>query len=323
MMSNPSVDVVIITYNQENFIKDTISSVLNQSYENIGKIIVADDGSTDKTPSIVESYAANNPLIESVLAKNNKGIAHNMNRALKRVNADYISILGGDDIMLPQKIEKQVNYFIINSDVVACAHDTDVFDSSTGKSLGKFSEVISFNKIKGKAGVESIFDPSICNCGSSMMYRTEKIPEWGFDERLKYWNDFLFDAEVLMKGKVGFIDEILGRYRVHDDNVTLSDDIKKFGLEDSLIAYSIIIARYPELHPLVKKRRNATYIANILECVRNGNFDRAHNLSKILMVEGSCIKGFGAYLFSSIFNTERADRLYQNKRLLKFFVKHI
>ncbi|MGP8025019.1 MAG: glycosyltransferase family 2 protein [Methanobacterium sp.] len=321
-MNDPSVDVVIITYNQENFINDTINSVIKQSYENIGKIIVSDDGSTDKTPSIIETYVSNNSLIEPVLAKNNKGIAYNINRALKRVDGDYISILGGDDLMLQQKIEKQVNYFNINPDVVACVHDMDVFDSFTGKSLGKFSEVMSFKKIKDKVGVESLFDPAICHCDSSVMYRAEKISEIGFDERLKFRNDFLFDVEVLMKGKLGFIDEILGRYRIHGDNVTLSDEVKKFGLEDSLIAYSIIIARYPELHSLVNKRRNATYMANILECVRNGNSDRAKNLSKVLMSEGSYIKGLGAYLLSSIFNKERVDKLYQNKRLLKFFVKH-
>ena len=91
-MNDPSVDVVITTYNQENFINDTINSVIKQSYENIGKIIVSDDGSTDKTPSIIETYVSNNSLIEPVLAKNNKGIAYNINRALKRVDGDYISI---------------------------------------------------------------------------------------------------------------------------------------------------------------------------------------------------------------------------------------
>lgn len=321
-MTKPSVNVAIITYNHENLIKGSIDSVLNQSYDNITKIIIADDGSSDKNPEIIEYYASNNPIIEPILAKNNEGIAYNMNRALNHVDGEYMSILSGDDKMFPYKIEKQVNYLKKNPEVVTCVHNMDVFNFSSKQSLGKFSEVMSFKKIIGKAGVESLFDPSICHAASSVMYRTEKISEISFDERLKFRNDFLFDVEVLMKGKLGFIDEILGRYRIHGDNVTLSDEVKKFGLEDSLIAYSIIIARYPELHSLVNKRRNATYMANILECVRNGNSDRAKNLSKVLMSEGSYIKGLGAYLLSSIFNKERVDKLYQNKRLLKFFVKH-
>ncbi len=126
-----------------------------------------------------------------------------------------------------------------------------------------------------------------------------------------------------MKGDLGFMDEVLGLYNLHGSNVSLSMEMKESGLETALIVYSIILSRYPKLHSLVKRRRNATYLANILECVRNGNIDRAKNLSKILMAEGSYVKGVGAYLFSSIFNKERAHKLYKNKRILKFFVKYV
>ena len=48
-----------------------------------------------------------------------------------------------------------------------------------------------------------------------------------------------------MKGNIGFIDEVLGTYRIHGNNITSSEDAKKFGFEDALIAFSIIISRYP------------------------------------------------------------------------------
>jgi glycosyltransferase involved in cell wall biosynthesis len=323
-MSNSSVNVVIVTYNQETLIKDTLDSVLNQSYDNITKIVVADDGSTDETPNIIKQYALDNPVIEPVLAKENKGITYNMNRALKHADADYISFMDGDDQMFPQKIEKQVNVLDANPDLVGCAHDMDVFDSSKGKKLGKFSEVVSFkNKIAERIGIESFFDPSTLLCPSSAMYRSEKLPVNGYDNRLKYWSEFLFAVELVMKGDIGIMDEVLGLYNLHGSNASLSMDMKESGLENALIVYSIILSRYPELYSLVKRRRTATYLANIVECVKDGNNKKAKNLSKILISEGSYFKGLGAYLFSSIFNKERADKLYQNKRLLKFFVKHV
>ncbi len=191
-MSKSSVNVLIVTYNQETLVKDTLNSVLNQSYDNISKIVVADDGSTDETPNIIKQYALNNPLIEPILAKKNKGITYNMNRALKHANGDYISFIDGDDQMYPQKIEKQVNYLNKNPDLVGCAHDMDVFDSLKGKMLGKFSEVMSFkNKMEDKMRVESLFDPSTLLCPSSAMHRSEKLPINGFDNRLKYWSEFL------------------------------------------------------------------------------------------------------------------------------------
>jgi glycosyltransferase involved in cell wall biosynthesis len=322
-MNKPSVDVAVVAYNQEDLIEETIDSIINQTYENIRKIIIADDGSTDRTPIIIEDYARNNSLILPILAKKNKGIAYNVNRALKMVGADYLCIIGGDDLMYPQKIDKQINYLNLNSDLVACAHDMDVYNSNSKKSLGKFSEIISFKKVVGEITVESIFDPSLFICASSVMFKTESIPDNGFDIRLKYLNDFLFNVDVLMKGNLGFIDEVLGTYRIHGDNVTSSEDAKKIGFEDALIAFSIITSRYPELIKLVKKRKEATYIDQILKSVREGNKKRAKILSKVLIYEGSYFKGIGAYLISIILNKERIDYVYQNRRLLNFFLRFV
>ena len=267
-MSKATVNVLIFTYNQEIFVKETLDSVINQSYENITKVIIADDGSTDNTPNIIKEYALNNPTIEPILAKENKGIAYNMNRALKRANGDYISFLDGDDVMFNQKIEKQVNYLNANKDLAACAHDMNVLDSVKEEVIGKFSKVINFKKIESRIGVKSIFDPSLLICPSSIMYRADKIPVNGLDTRLKYWYEFLFIVDVLMNGDLGYIDEVLGIYRLHETNVTSSDDFKELGLENSLIVYSIIISRYPELFSLVKKRKSITYLAKILESIK-------------------------------------------------------
>jgi glycosyltransferase involved in cell wall biosynthesis len=321
-MSKPSVNILIFTYNQEALVKETIESVINQSYENITRIIIADDGSTDKTPEIIKEYALNNPSIEPVLGNKNKGIAHNMNRALKRADGDYISFLDGDDMMHRQKIEKQVKYLGENPDLVACAHDMDVFDSCKGESLGKFTEVLNFRKMEDRIGVKSVFDPSLLLCPSSVMYRNEIIPNNGLDTRLKYWYDFLFTVEVLVKGDMGFMDEILGMYRLHGANATQSQDMKELGLENALLAYSIIISRYPELYPLVKKRRNATYVSKILECIKRGDVNRARKLSRVLMAEGSFIKGMGSYILSNVLNEQRVDSLLNNKGLINFILKH-
>ena len=172
-MNGPPVDVAVIAYNQEELIKETIESVINQSYRNINQIIITDDGSTDNTPKIIEDYSLTNPLIKPILAKKNKGIAHNANRALKEISAKYVFFIAGDDLMHPLKIEKQMNYLKLNKDLVACAHDMDVYNSNTRKSLGKFSEIISFKKVKGELNVKSIFDPSLFICASSFLYKTE------------------------------------------------------------------------------------------------------------------------------------------------------
>jgi len=320
-MNKPSVDISVVTYNQEDLIEETLDSIINQSYENIKRIIVCDDGSKDYTPNIIEEYALKDNRIVPILAKKNKGIAYNVNRGLKQVKSDYVCAVGGDDLMYKHKIEKQVEYLSSNTDLIGCAHDMDVFNNNSGLSLGKFSEIISFKKIEGKINIESIFDPSIFLCSSSFLYKSEIIPENGFDIRLKYLNDFVFNVDILMKGNLGYIDEVLGTYRIHGNNVTASEEAKIMGFEDALIAFSIILSRYPELYKLVKQRKVATYVDQILKSIKNGNNNKARLLSKILISEGSYIKGVLAYLISNILNTDIVERIYENKRLLKFFLK--
>ncbi len=322
-MDKSTVDIIVITYNQESLIEETLDSILNQTYDNINQIIVTDDGSIDRTPNIIKEYAKDNPIIKPILAKKNKGIAYNINRGLNEIESDYVSITGGDDLMYQHKIEKQVNYLNLNVDSVVCAHDMDVFNTNLEQSLGKFSDIISFKKIEGKVNVESIFDPSIFLCPSSFLYKSEIIPENGFDTRLKYLNDFVFSVDILMKGNLGFIDEVLGTYRIHGNNITSSEEAKLMGFEDALIAFSIILSRYPELYKLVKQRKVATYLDQILKSIKNGNDKKAKILSKVLMTDGSYFKGILAYLLSIVLNKAIIDKIYGNRKLLKLFLKFI
>lgn len=310
---NKEVDVLIISYNNENFIKETIESVLNQSYSNIRKIIVADDGSKDSTPDIIRAYADKYPQIEQVLAKENEGIAHNVNRALKRVKSEYVASLGGDDLMFPEKIEKQVEYLNNNPDVVVCSHDMDVFNSVIGQSMGCFSETINYKKFNEKVGIEYLFDPAMSLCPPSYMYRREAIPKQGYDTRLKLLSELIFDTEVLMNGKMGYIDEVLGMYRRNGNNVSTNNIRDDIGLEEFLMAYSIIVARYPELNKYVKRGKSALYFSKAMRCMMKGNKKRAKDLSRILITEGNYIKGTFAYLMSSVMSSNLLNKVYESK----------
>lgn len=312
----PKVSVVLITYNQQDFVAEAIESVLNQTYKSI-EIIIADDGSKDGTPAIIAKYAGEYPIIKPILARENRGIAHNVNRALKLVEGEYVALLAGDDLMLPCKIEKQVDYLTTNLDVIACAHDMEVFNSLTMEILGRFSEVISLKKIKGKIGVEFLFDPTIYLCPSAMMYRKEYIPEHGYDVRLRYANDYLFDIEVFSRGKLGYIDEVIGKYRRHSRNVTGSSDLKKIGFEELLITWSIVMARYPELYKLVKNRRTAAYFSEIIKSIKKGDKIRAKNLSKTIISEGCYIKGLFAYVLSQILSESLVNNIYEKSKYKK------
>jgi len=113
-MSTELVSVIIPAYNSEKYISDTIDSVLNQTYKNL-EIIVVDDGSTDNTEKVVKEKLSNFSNFK-FLKQCNLGSAEARNLGIRNSNGNYIAFLDADDLWLPQKIEKQIKFFLNNPD---------------------------------------------------------------------------------------------------------------------------------------------------------------------------------------------------------------
>jgi glycosyltransferase involved in cell wall biosynthesis len=285
------VSVVIPTYNQKDFVHETIDSVLVQDYKNI-EIIITDDGSKDGTIRIIQEYAAKYPdKIFPVLSERNTGIAANLNRGLAKVRGEYIAWLAGDDLMFSGKVRKQVDLLDTRSDAVGCCHDAEVFNSSDGKIFGLFSMLM--NKKFGfrEGGVELWFDTSYFMLPSTVMIRSEAVSVYGFDERLKYLNDWLFDVEVFRQGKCIPLNEVLGRYRRHDNNVTGSVDARKIGIEEGIIALSILDSRYPELYRFTRKARITNLLVAVAQAFNSGDLKKSKDYLKIAIRQGAVIRG--------------------------------
>lgn len=106
-MPNKLVSVIIPSYNSASFIKAAIDSVLTQTYKNY-EIIVIDDGSTDDTRIVLKPYLEKK-LIKYIY-QNNKGVSGARNTGIKIAIGKYIKFLDADDILLPECLQKQVNF---------------------------------------------------------------------------------------------------------------------------------------------------------------------------------------------------------------------
>ena len=131
---NPLVSIRVVVYNQVAFIEECLDSLLAQTYRPI-EIIISDDASTDGTVDILKKYAKRHDCIKLQLNSTNLGITKNTNTGLKICKGKYIAGLGGDDIFLPEKIEKQVEYMESHPECTICYHNLDVFLSETGETL--------------------------------------------------------------------------------------------------------------------------------------------------------------------------------------------
>jgi len=233
-------------YNEEPFLAEAVQSVLAQSFQDF-EIVISDDGSTDATLTIADSLAAHDPeRIRVISAERNQGKPFALNRALAIRRGELIAWLDGDDVMLPDKLGRQVAVLDANPTAAGCTHDAEMFDSDSGRSLGRFSADANGRPLRS-GGIGLWFDPTYRMLPSATMIRAGLCPPGGFDERLTFTNDWLFDIEVFRHGPCAAIDEPLVRYRRHGDNFTTRAQQSGVSFEEGLMTMAIVTARYPEL----------------------------------------------------------------------------
>jgi len=234
----PLVSVAIITYNQKGYLKECLNSILKQDYNNI-EIVVADDCSTDGTQDMLKEYDRKYPnKFVLKLSNKNQGITPNSNLAHFACSGKYIAWMGGDDLMLPGKIKKQVEYMEKNQECTICYHNLDVFQSETNKTLHYFND-----KKKYEGDVYTSIKYGTFNGACSTMIRAKKAPKNGFNKTIPVASDWLYWVETLHSGgTINYIDEILGKYRRHKNNVTKKTIIINQNTIDHLNSCNIILS---------------------------------------------------------------------------------
>lgn len=237
----PKVSVFIPTYNQKNFVQEAIESVLIQDYHNLD-LIIGDDGSTDGTQEILLQYKAKYPeLVKLILSENNYGITANCNNILKECTGEYIAMFAGDDIWLPGKIHKQIECMHNNMDAVLCYTRVEAFNSQDGAML----YIAPFKDFDPNNQDDTIsFSYALGATGPSFVIRRSAIPTNGFEPLITNVSDWLFWIEVLTKGRAVFIDEVLAKYRRHENNISLREEVI---LTEHILTLYLVRNRYPYL----------------------------------------------------------------------------
>lgn len=117
----PTVSVVMPVYNGERYLAEAIASVLGQTFANV-EFIIVDDGSTDNSVAIMQEYAGRDKRIRCIPLGQNQGAAAARNKGIAAARGRYLAMLDSDDICLPHRLSKQVDYLETNPriDVVGC-----------------------------------------------------------------------------------------------------------------------------------------------------------------------------------------------------------
>ena len=225
-MADPLVSVLVICFNQEQFIQEALISTLEQDYSEL-EVVVADDASTDATRTIIAELAKKYPArLRPLLGEKNLGITGNSNRGLSVCKGKYIAMMGGDDVLLPGKISAQVAWLEEDHSRALCGHDVEWIDFNGNSLSVTSSQLIPMSSGCNASGIIRYGPPF---AATSIMFRSNRVPEYGFHPRLPVISDWKMWIDIVGRdGCYGYIDGCYAKYRRHDGNVTANYNYRLF-----------------------------------------------------------------------------------------------
>lgn len=135
-VNNVKISVIMGIYNCSSTLDEAIGSLLNQTYKD-WELIMCDDGSTDNTFEIAECYAKKYSNIHLYRNDKNMGLNYTLNKCLGYANGKYIARMDGDDISLPERFEKEIDFLESNKEYSIVSTPMEYFDNSGVFSVGK------------------------------------------------------------------------------------------------------------------------------------------------------------------------------------------
>ncbi|QRY58346.1 hypothetical protein BCY89_14880 [Sphingobacterium siyangense] len=219
------VSVIIVTYRRLNYLKETIQSVLNQSFNNI-EVVVASDGYESDVEQYVNELKAIGYRISYCFTEHCGYPAKPRNFALSKCNGEYIAFCDDDDLWEKDKIAKQFQFLESNPAYILCATNRSTIDSNNKPSSErklKWLPKRNFNQI--------IFLTNYITY-SSVMTRIKFVFQAGAfkdDPKFRAVEDYHLWLKLSQAGKFNVIDSVETYYRVHATNISksLSEGNKK------------------------------------------------------------------------------------------------
>tara|TARA_Y100001936_G_scaffold250070_1_gene301932 strand:+ start:607 stop:1542 length:936 start_codon:yes stop_codon:yes gene_type:complete len=208
LSEKPKVSVIMSVYNDIGMLRDSIESILNQTYSNF-EFLIADDGSSTKeVESIICSY--DDPRVKFFKNENNLGLAKTLNNLIDISKGSLLARMDSDDVALPRRLEVQVDYLDNNPNVDIVAGSTSCFPGPERQWIIKDCDLdLKLNLIWGNA----IPHPTV-------MMRRKKIIDNNlyYDANLKYAQDYDLWARCSLFLNFGSVEDVILKYNIEGFN---------------------------------------------------------------------------------------------------------
>lgn len=209
----PTISVLMAVYNCARYLQPAIDSILNQTFTDF-EFLIIDDGSTDTSMRILQSYAAQDNRIQ-LTVRQNRGIAKTSNELLALAHGNLLARMDGDDIALPDRFARQVEFLQHHPEVVCVGGAIDWIDEK-GYRLGHSpmpSEDAELQRLM-LGGISLLHHPT------AMMRRSAVVQVGGYDETMIASSDLDLWLRLGEIGKLANLPDTVLLYRLHGESIT-------------------------------------------------------------------------------------------------------
>lgn len=212
MKNKPLISVVMSVYNGEKYLAEAIESILNQTYTNF-EFIIVNDGSSDKSIDIIKEYMTKDNRIVLIDREENKGLAYSLNEGISIAKGEYIARMDADDISLPTRFEKQIEYMEKN-ELDVCGSYIKLFGDNRKEQVIKYpitNEDIRFSLL--------FFS---CLAHPTVVFKKEVFDKVKYNVDYKVAQDYQLWCDIANANfKIGNIPEVLLNYREHEAQASI------------------------------------------------------------------------------------------------------
>lgn len=217
-MTEPLVSIIIPTYNRAALLQETLDSALEQTYRNI-EIIVVDDGSTDDMRQVLSGYLDRVRLV----CRANKGRSAARNTGIDASRGEFLVFLDSDDLLMPSKVQMQVDYLLAHPLVDVAYSDGYIMDED--RQLGSLEEfLVSFPASEQEEYARSLLFRNHFVIHAALVRRDALPRQPVFRESIGRFEDWdLWIRMCLAGARFAYTDEKMVVYRRHGGNTRMAD----------------------------------------------------------------------------------------------------
>ena len=283
--TSPLVSIIVPVFNGEQFLRESLDSILSQTYPHT-EVIVMDDASTDATPAVVASYGAR---LQYHRQESNRGIYGNANEGIAMARGEYIAIYHADDIYDPSIVQREVD-FLEKYPEAGAVFSQDIFIGPDGRERGRLNippEVRGGHSLPYAVVVNALlkYKNTFLTCPSSMV-RASVYRDVGVyrDQQFRNTSDLDMWLRIARKYPIGVLEDYLFRHRYGHGNSAQryrrlrTDPERYFTIMDLYLADGDSAIATKEALAGFEAHRAEDFLMRAINAYILGEMDKAHDL---------------------------------------------